>query len=132
VSGVQALVPDLLPFIVRDYDSHFGFDGLAARRKELKINETKHLFVEFKLDLKKDFNHTFELLDAIICWTARVKDGELVVDLAGKKGTYQITAGKNGEKARFIIIPGSPRNVEVVVFKELLEQRGYLFRPIGE
>jgi len=132
VSSVQAVVPDLLPFVVRDYDSHFGFDGLATRNKELAINETNHLFVEFKLDLKKDFNHTFERLDAIVCWTSRVKDGETVSDLGGNKGTYRITTKGDGTKARFIVVANSPRNVEVVVFKELLEGRGHKFRPVGE
>jgi hypothetical protein len=132
VSGVQALLPDLLQFVVRDYDSHFGFDGLATRNKTLAVNETKHLFVEFKLDLKKDFNHSFQNLEAILCWSARLKDGETVVDLAGKTGTYQITAQTNNRKLRFIVVPGSARNVEVIAFKELLEQHGYKFKPVGE
>ena len=131
-SGVQAVVPDLFPFVVRDYDSHFGFDGLATRNKALAINEAQHLFVEFKTDLKKDFNHTFERLEAIICWTSRVKDGESVTDLAGKKGTYHITTRENGSKARYIVIPDSPRNIEVILFRELLEQKGFIFRPVGE
>ncbi|APO55361.1 hypothetical protein LUI11_39265 [Bradyrhizobium diazoefficiens] len=132
IAGVQALVPDLLPFAIRDYDSHFGFDGLATRSKELAINETSHLFVELKVELKKEFNHTFERLDAIICWSSRVKDGETVSDLAGKKGTYHITSRPDGTKARYIVIPDSPRNVEVIVFRELLLQRGVEFRPVGE
>jgi len=52
-SSIQALLPDLLPFVIRDYDSRFGFDGLATRNKDLAITETRHLFVEFKLELKK-------------------------------------------------------------------------------
>jgi hypothetical protein len=131
-AGVQAVVPDLFPFVVRDYDSHFGFDGLATRNKALAINETQHLFVEFKVDLKKDFNHTFERLDAIICWTSRVKDGEEVTDLAGKRGTYHITPRDAGSKGRYIVIPDSPRNVEVILLRELLEQRGVKFNPLGE
>jgi len=61
-----------------------------------------------------------------------VKDGDEVVDLAGKKGSYAITSGQDGKKLRFIVVPGSARNVEVVVFKEILEQRGIKFRPVGE
>ncbi len=53
VSGLMVKLPDLLPFVVRDYDSHFGFDGLAARNKQLAINETQHLFVEFKRELTR-------------------------------------------------------------------------------
>jgi hypothetical protein len=82
--------------------------------------------------LKKDFNHSSENLEAILCWNARLKDGETVVDLAGRKGTYQITAQDGNKKARFIVVPGSPRNVEVIAFKELLEQHGYKFKPVGE
>jgi hypothetical protein len=132
VSGTQALLPDLLKFVVRDYDSHFGFDGLATRNKTLAISETKHLFVEFKLNLKKDFNHSFENLEAILCWSACLRDGEMVVDLAGRQGTYQITTGQDNKKTRYILVPGSGRNVEVIVFRELLEHHGYKFRPVGE
>ena len=131
-AGVQALMPDLIPFVVRDFDSKFGFDGLATRRKELAINETKHLFVEFKLELKKDFNHSFERLEAILCWHSRLKDGEEVVDLAGRKGSYKITPGQDGRKDRFIMIPGSSRNVEVLVFREIVDTAGVKFRPPGD
>lgn len=103
---------------------HVGGNSRLAKRRIW--------FVEFKLELKKDFNHTFEHLDAIICWTARVKDGEPVVDLAGNRGTYQITQKPDNTKVRFIAVTGSRGNVEVIAFKELLEQRGYVFRPVGE
>jgi Amidase len=132
VSGVSVQLPTLLSFVIRDYDSHFGFDGLAARNKVLAINETKHLFVEFKLDLKTNFDHTFEKLEAIICWNSRVKDGDSMTDLSGMKATYSITSDEKGTKKRFILVQGSPHNVEVIVFRELLEQHGYKFRPIGE
>jgi len=132
VSGVQALEPDILPFIVRDYDSHFGFDGLATRNRALAISETKHLFVEFKNELKPDFNHTFEHLEAVLCWTSKVRDGTEVTDLGGTKGTYSITKDSAGNSKRFIVIPNGPRNVEVIVFKELLESKGHTFKPIGE
>ena len=131
-AGLQSVLPDLFPFVVRDYDSHFGFDELAARNKTLAINETQHLFVEFKVELKKEFNHTFERLEAIICWASRVKDGEDVNDLAGKKGTYHISNREDGSRVRYIVIPDSPRNVEVILLRELLEQHGFKFRPVGE
>lgn len=124
-AGVQALVPDVLPFVVREYDSHFGFDGLAARNKELAINETQHLFVEFKHELKRDFNHSFEKLEAIVCWNSRVKDGEEMTDLAGRKGTLRIETDGDGRKRRLIDVPGSPRKVEVFVFRDVLVARGY-------
>jgi hypothetical protein len=132
VAGIQALVPDVLPFVVRDYDARFGFDGLASRNKELAINETQHLFVEFKLDLKRNFDHTFDKLEAIVCWSSRIKDRETVTDLAGLTGTYRITSAAQGGKTRLIMVDGSPRNVEVIIFKDLLEQRGYTFKPVGE
>lgn len=132
VCGVQSVDPLILPFVVRDYDSHFGFDGLATRNRELAITETKHLFVEFKTELKPDFNHSFDHLEAIICWVSNMKDGAEVADLAGKKGIYTITNDGSGKAARYIVIPNSPRNVEVIVFKELLESNGYTFKPVGE
>lgn len=132
VAGIQARLLNVLPFLIREYDSHFGFDGLAARNKSLAINESQHLFVEFKLDLRKEFNHSFERLDAIICWRASVKDGEEVVDLSGNRGTYKITAKLDGTKARFVVVPNSGRNVEVIVFRDLMRERGYEFKPPGE
>lgn len=130
---MQALVPDILPFLVRDYDSHFGFDGLATRNRDLAINQTKHLFVEFKTELKADFNHSFEQLEAVVCWTSRIKDGTEVTDLSGKKGIYRISANPaDGKHSRFIVRHDSGRNVEVILFKELLESRGFKFKPSGE
>jgi hypothetical protein len=51
--------------------------------------------------------------------------------LAGKSGEYRISA-KDGTKSRFIVRADNLRNIEVIVLKELLEQRGYKFRPVGE
>jgi hypothetical protein len=132
VAGISAKLPAILPFAIRDYDAHYGFDGLAARNRELEINETKHLFVEFKLELKTDFDHSFDRLEAIICWNSRVKHGESVMDLAGVRGTYNISPTPEGTKKRFIMVPGSARNVEVIVFRELLEQQGHKFRAVGD
>jgi hypothetical protein len=133
VSGVQALIPDILPFVVRDYDSHFGFDGLATRNRELAITETTHLFVEFKVELKSEFNHTFSHLEAVLCWASKLRDGAEVKDLAGVTGTYKITADDaTGKKTRFIMVPGSLRNVEVICFEELLASKGHVFKPVGE
>ncbi|MHC2385686.1 hypothetical protein ACVMFA_002182 [Bradyrhizobium liaoningense] len=131
-AAIQALIPDLFPFVVRDFDSRFGFDGLATRRKELAINETQHLFVEFKQELKKDFNHSFERLESILCWHSRLKDGEEVTDLAGRKGQFKISTDQAGKKSRFIMVPGSGRNVEVLILREVLESRGVKFRPPGD
>jgi hypothetical protein len=133
VSGVQSLIPDILPFVVRDYDSHFGFDGLATRNRELAITETRHLFVEFKTELKVEFNHSFDQLEAVICWTSKIKDGAEVTDLSGHKGTYRITTNPiDGKRSRYIVRQDNPRNVEVIVFKEVLEGRGANFKPVGE
>ena len=84
------------------------------------------------MELKKDFNHSFERLEAILCWHSRIKDGEEVVDLAGRKGTYKITSAPDGVKNRFIMVLGSSRNVEVLVLKEILEAAGVKFRPPGD
>lgn len=132
VAGLQAKKPDLLPFVVREYDGHFGFDGLAARSKVLAINETEHLFVEFKFELKKEFDHSFSRLTAIVCWSSRVKDGEEVVDLGGTKGKFSVTAAEDGTKKRFIVIAGSANNVEVIVLSDLLKTKGIEFKPVGE
>ena len=82
--------------------------------------------------MKKDFNHTFQHLEAVLCWISNVKDGDEAIDLGGTKGTYKITSDANGKKSRFIVIPNNQRNVEVIVFKDLLESKGFTFKPIGE
>jgi hypothetical protein len=81
--------------------------------------------------LTKEFNHSFDQLEAILCWTSRVKDGEEVRDLAGKAGTYKVTTSGDQRK-RFIVRADNARNVEVIAFRELLEQHGHRFRPVGE
>jgi hypothetical protein len=113
-------------------NSHFGFDGLATRNRTLAINETQHLFVEFKMELRTEFNHTFERLEAIVCWNSRVKSGSTMTDLTGRKGVYTITDKPDGTRVRLIMVGGSPRNVEVIFLGDLLEHQGHKFRPVGE
>jgi hypothetical protein len=132
VAGIQALRPKLLPFIVRDYDSRFGFDGLAARNKDLAIDDTTHLFVEFKFELKREFNHSFSKLEAIICWSSRIKDGEDVVDLTGTPGKFEVTKKDDNSIVRLIKIRGESKSVEVIVFRDLLEEHKVIFKPRGE
>ncbi len=87
--------------------------------------------MEFKFELKKEFDHSFTHLEAIVCWNARVKDGEEVADLSGNKGTYHVTPQQDGTTNRFIVVPNSPRNVEVIVLRELLKTNGIEFVPRG-
>ena len=87
---------------------------------------------QLSLLCKRPVTHSFENLEAIVCWSSRLKDGQEVIDLRGQKGTYKVSVDGNGKKARFIVIPNSARNVEVLVFRELLEKRGYKFQNIGE
>ena len=55
-----------------------------------------------------------------------------MTDLSGYKGTFRITADENGKKKRFIVRADSSNNVEVLVFREVLEDRGHVFKSVGE
>lgn len=56
-----------------------------------------------------------------------MKDHEEVIDLAGNRAEYRVSVDSESRRKRYIVRSGSSRNIEVIVFRELLQARGYKF-----
>ena len=122
------LKPDIFPFIIVDYDTHFGIDVIVKAKDSMPIKSSKLYYVEFKNYLTKSFNHSFENLHSIICWdinTADLKNGEEVTDIAGKKRTLKIIPPESdGDYTRYYLDSlRSDRKIEIFVLKYYLSEK---------
>lgn len=127
--------PDIFPFAVVDYDTHFGIDVIVKGKDNMPIKSSKLFYVEFKNYLNKHFNHSFENLHSIVCWdinSAELKNGEEVSDIANQKRTLKIIPpANNGDYTRFYLDSlRSERKIEIFVLKYYLEEKfGIKFAP---
>lgn len=129
---VSTLRPGLFPFRIVDYDTKRGYDALAAAGVVKDLSKDSLFFVEFKNKLGTDFNHSFSLLTAIVCWECLVNDGAEVTDLQNKKRQLRVTSpSAAGEHTVYMLVdPAAHHNIEVFVLKEYLEERlGLVFKP---
>ena len=55
---LSSLNPDLFPFVIVDYDTHFGIDVIVKGKDNMPIKTSKLFYVEFKNYLTKSFNHS--------------------------------------------------------------------------
>ncbi len=135
---LSSLKPDIFPFIIVDYDTHFGIDVIVKAKDSMPIQSSKLYYVEFKNYLTKSFNHSFENLHSIICWdinTADLKNGEEVTDIAGKKRTLKIIPPENeSDYTRYYLDSlRSDRKIEIYVLKYYLSEKfGINFIPRTE
>lgn len=140
-SGVFSLILQLLTlksdtfdFKIIDYDTAVGYDLLVTKDHALSLGRAAKQFVEMKHELKRDFNHSFKKLAAVICWDTRLTNDEEVEDITGTKRTMKITPpDKRGEKryTKYMLVSETePHNIEVIVLKDFLRERfGLEFRP---
>ena len=132
------LKPDLFPFVIVDYDTHFGIDVIVKAKDSMPIKTSRLYYVEFKNYLTKSFNHSFENLYSIICWdinSSDLKNGEEVTDIAGKKRTLRIIPPENsGDYTRYYLDSlRSERKIEIYVLKYYLNEKyGISFTPRTE
>lgn len=131
--------PEIFPFTIIDYDTHFGIDVIVkAKGDRMPIKSTTLYYVEFKNYLTKDFNHSFENLHSIVCWdinTSDIKNGEEVSDIANKKRTLKIISPEGpGDYTRYYLDSSrSDRKIEVFVLKYYLQEKfGITFIPRNE
>jgi len=130
--------PDIFPFSIVDYDTHFGIDVIVKSKDNMPIKSSKLYYVEFKNYLSKHFNHSFENLHSIVCWdinTTELKSGQEVTDLANQKRTLKIIPPENaGDYTRYYLDSlRSDRKIEVFVLKYYLEEKfGITFCPRNE
>lgn len=121
---VSTLEPDAFPFRIVDYDTKRGYDALAAGRTVRDLSKDAMFFVEFKHQLRSDFDHSFSHLIAIVCWECALGDGAEVTDIANKRRTLRITPpAENQPYTKYMLVsPAEQHNVEVFVLKEYLAE----------
>jgi len=131
--------PEIFPFTIVDYDTHFGIDVIVKAKDDgMSIKTSKLYYVEFKNYLNKNFNHSFENLHSIVCWDiniADVKNGQEVTDIANKKRTLKIIPPEQeGDYTRYYLDSlRSDRKIEIFVLKYYLEEKfGIKFVPRNE
>ncbi len=127
--------PDMFPFTIIDYDTHFGIDVIVKGNDDMPIKTSQLYYVEFKNFLSKQFNHSFENLHSIVCWdinSTELKHGVELKDIADKMRTLKIVPPeKEGDYTRYYLDAlRSNRRIEVFGLKSYLEERfGIKFVP---
>jgi hypothetical protein len=133
---LKTIRPELFDFKVIDYDTSMGYDLLVTKDTALDLNQASMKFVEMKYELKRNFNHSFGKLAAIICWDTKLANDEEVYDIVGEKRSMKITSkdysGPGSYKKYMLVSNTSPHNIEVFVLKDYLKDKLSLdFRPRG-
>jgi len=132
---LKVLKPDLFPFEIIDYDTHFGIDILAREPSSLSLDKSQLHFIELKGKLTAWLNHSFDYLRSIVCWDTDVLDGGVVEDVSRKQRVMKIISAsdpnnKDGYTKYFLDDPASHKKVEVFVLKDYLKEKlGIEFRP---
>ena len=129
---LDMLTPELFPFGVVDYDTHSGIDVVAKGDKTTSFQHAKLYYVEFKLWLTPQFNHSFENLFSIVCWDTEIKNGEILTDVNAEERKMQIVnaEGSGGYTKYFLDNPRKAHKIEVFVLKDYLREKlGLEFRP---
>jgi hypothetical protein len=126
VLQLLALKPSLFDFKVIDYDTSIGYDLLVTKDYALDLNKAAMRFAEIKLELKRDFNHSFKKLAIVICWDTKLSNDDEVTDLTGEKRIMKITprnkkAMNSYTKYMLATFSGS-HNIEVFVLKDFLRE----------
>ena len=89
---LDLIEPGLFPFEIVDYDTHRGIDVIAKGDKTVPLPSARLFYVEFKLNMARDFNHSFENLHSIVCWDTQVKHDDILTDVKGEERKMQIAA----------------------------------------
>jgi len=132
---LKTLKPELIPFDIVDYDTHFGIDVIARGPSELSLDKSQLHYVEFKGKLTSSLNHSFKYLRNIVCWDTDVLDGGAISDVRGKERTMKIMPASDANNSDeytkyFLDDPASPQRIEVFVLKDYLKEKlGIDFRP---
>lgn len=121
---VSSLQPTAFPFRIVDYDTKRGYDALAATSTVRDLSKDMLFFVEFKHQLRSEFDHSFSHLVAVVCWDCALGDGAEISDIANKRRTLRITPpGDSQTYTKYMLVsPTEQHNVEVFVLKEYLAE----------
>ena len=128
---LSTIKPALFPFCVVDYNTHTGIDAIAKGDHTTPIQQSKLYYLELKFQLSTQLNHSFDNLQAIICWDTKVKHGDKVVDINGNERVLRIEQPSRDATYTGYFLD-SPRKVhiEVYVLKDYLREKLQIdFRP---
>jgi len=116
---------ELFPFQIIDYDTHQGIDVIAKGDRNTPILNAKLFYVEFKRNLERIFNHSFENLHSLICWETGIKHDDILSDINGEERKMQIIAPSDGSDYTryFLDNPKKAHKIEVFVLKQYLKER---------
>jgi hypothetical protein len=99
---------------------------LVTQNTALDLNRAALRFVEMKYDLRREFNHSFAKLAAVICWDTKLANEDVVVDLTGAPRTMKITSPKSDASLRYtkymLVSDTVAHNIEVFVLKDFLAE----------
>jgi hypothetical protein len=129
---LDMLTPELFPFGIVDYDTHSGIDVIAIADKTTPLQHAKLYYVEFKLWLTAQFNHSFENLFSIVCWDTEIKNGDILTDVNTEERKMQIVpdGDPGGYTKYFLDHPKKAHKIQVFVLKDYLREKlGLEFRP---
>lgn len=134
VMQLLAIQPDLLGFSIVDYDTSFGYDLLVTQDTALDLDRAALRFVEMKFELKRDFNHSFSKLAAVICWDTKLANEDVVEDMTGARRRMKITSPKVDTTLKYqkymLVSDTAQHNIEVFVLTDFLKQAlNCEFRP---
>lgn len=125
VIAITAVDRKAFPFRILDYVTYRGYDALATLvREDLPLERLSKAYVEFKYALKREFNHLFKHLSAIVCWQLDACQGDAMVDIGGNQRTLKIVpADKNDSRTRYYLeYERSAQRIEIFVLKEYLKE----------
>ncbi len=122
---LSQIKPDLFPFKVLDYDTHSGIDVIVKEYDNIPIKSSKLYYVEFKNIFETNFNHSFENLYSIVCWDIRLKNGDVVTDIAKRSRTLRIVPPQNTNDYTHYLLDdiSGTKKIEIFVLKTYLEQK---------
>ncbi|MFC0560963.1 hypothetical protein [Halalkalibacter alkalisediminis] len=90
--------------------------------------------MEFKQQLKENFNHSFNRLYGIVCWKLNIKNDEIVKDIFGNARKLKCVpkSSNHSYTQYFLEDERNPHRIEILVLEEfLLEKLGIVFESIS-
>ena len=129
---LSILKPSLFPFEVLDYDTHQGIDVIVKGDNTTPIVHAPLFYVEFKHQLGREFNHSFDNLRSVVCWDTQVNHDETVKCLRNTERTMKIMPPRSEDDHTHYSLddPYESHSIEVFVLKDYLKEKlGIEFRP---
>ena len=122
---LSQLEKKLFPFYIIDYDTRDGIDVIVKGDNSTPIVNSKLFYVEFKKDLERNFNHSFENLHSVVCWETHIKHDDVIDDINKEQRKMQIIPPENSNDYTRYFLENSRKahKIEVFVLKKYLKEK---------